>query len=183
MRYRRISEKTGKKILGILDKIRIAQKNVKSNKKRRVCTMAVAKIVRQTITEREKRQKIMFRLEVEQGLKRLGFMPDLAGFRYLTMAVELWVDEIGPDAEGIPPQICKTIYPEIAALTGKKWGAIERACRFSIQRAMDCDRTRNDLIRRFGIPPKHGARYYTPSQFVALFVQHMYYNRGIPPAA
>ena len=144
--------------------------------------MAVSKIIRQTITEREKRQKIMFRLEVENGLKRLGFMPDLTGFRYLAMAIEMWVDEIGPDGEGLPPQMTKTIYPAIAALTGKKWGAIERSCRFAIQQAMDYDKGRERLIKRFGIEPKN-SRYYTPSQFVALFVQQMFFNRGIPPAA
>ena len=144
--------------------------------------MPIAEIVRQTITEREKRQKIMFRLEVENGLKRLGFMPDLTGFRYLAMAIEMWVDELGPDGEGLPPQMTKTIYPAIAALTGKRWGAIERSCRFAIQQAMDYDKGRQRMIDRFGIEPKNG-RYYTPSQFVALFVQLMFFCRGIPPAA
>ena len=173
-------EKKDVQFLGICN---ITQKKRICKQKRRVCTMAVSKIVRQTISEREKREKVLFRLEVENGLKRLGFMPDLAGFRYLAMAIELWVDEIGPDAEGLPPQITKTIYPRIAELTGKRWGAIERSCRWSIQQAMDCDRVREQMIRRFGIEPKNGARYYTPAQFVALFVQQMFYYRGIPPAA
>lgn len=144
--------------------------------------MAVSKIIRQTINERENRQKKLFRLEVENRLVRLGIMPDVAGFRYLAMAIEMWVDELGPDGDGIPPQMTKTIYPAIAALTGKRWGAIERACRWSIQRSMDCERVRDRMVQAFGIPPKNG-RFYSVVQFVALFVQQMLTEDGIPPAA
>ena len=144
--------------------------------------MEKSKYKMQTITEREKRERHIFRMEVENGLRRLGFFPDLDGFKYLAMAIQMWVDEIGPEGEGLPPQMTKTIYPAIAALTGKHWRAVERACRWTIQRAMDYDRNRAEMLRRFQIAPANG-KYYTVSQFVALFVQQMFYYRGLPPAA
>ena len=131
----------------------------------------------------QKQQKVIYRLELENALKRLGIYPDQMGFRLLVMAAQLWLDYIGVLQESLPPQVTKTIYPEIAKITGRTVYSVERNMRYSIQRAMDNPEKREYICKCFGCEPEPGRTYFTVSQFIALLVNQIYFYGGVGPAA
>lgn len=130
-----------------------------------------------------KRGSIIYRLELENALKRCGIYPDQRGFRLLVMATQLWLDYVGALQERLPPQVTKTVYPVIAKMTGSSVCSVERNMRYSIQRAMDNPEKREYICRAFGCEPEPGRQAFTVSQFISLLANTIYFYGGVGPAA
>lgn len=161
----------------------IAEKNAKINKKGRFRTMISSTNYAKTTESKEKRRKQLFRLEVENALKRLGISPETAGFALLTMAVQLWIDETDRNGNGMPPQVTKVIYPTLSKIVGKSPLSVERNMRYAIERAMSCDSRLKYATRAFDMAPDPGRKCYTTGQFIALVALMLRSYGGGPPAA
>lgn len=127
------------------------------------------------------RGNILQRIEVEQALKRLGIFPDCSGYRLLVMATQIWLDYLGEQHEGLPPQVTKTVYPRIARIVGRSPWAVERNMRHAVNRAMDNEEQRAYICRSFGCHPRSGREAFSVSEFVALLAQQIYTFGGVGP--
>ena len=102
--------------------------------------------------------------EVEERLISYGLAPSLKCCRQLAEVVTLWA--LDDKRTGLPPQLTKTIYPEIA----KRWrcapAAVERNCRHALDIIASADLTRARCLRELRLPVN--SAFPTVARFVGL---------------
>lgn len=111
------------------------------------------------------------RKQAVEGLRRFGVLPNTKGHAYLVEAIVLWAVHDIPT--GLPPQVTKMIYPEIAKRFRVRVGAVERGIRYAIGQIGAYDMSRARALREFGIDFMPASEWFTNAQFIALFVSNM----------
>ena len=102
--------------------------------------------------------------EVSERLRGYGLTPGKKSSRQLAQAVTLW--KLDDDRTGLPPQITKTIYPEIARHWMCSPAAVERNCRHALDIIAGSDLSRARCLMELGLPP--GTEFPTAARFVSL---------------
>lgn len=97
---------------------------------------------------------------INKMLIDMGITPNLSGYRFLSSAISMAIDN--PDL--ITAKITKTLYPDIARLHKSTSIRVERAIRHAIEVAY----TKGDATGVLGVPCDYSKCKLTNSAFIAV---------------
>lgn len=100
--------------------------------------------------------------DIKKCLMRLGILPNVKGFAYLTTAIEMCIKD--PNIIGM---VTKKLYPDIAVKYDTTASRVERAIRHAIETGMM--RTDEDLVNEIFT----GRKKLTNSEFIATLADYL----------
>lgn len=115
--------------------------------------------------------KIKNEEQITTMLKNLGIAPNLRGYDYIKVALNMLQYE-----PGLIHMVTKRLYPEIADACGTTAGRVERAIRHAVEvsfNAMDPD----DIQEYFGKCAKHYNGKVTNSEFLSILAERIRFGK------